>query len=294
MYKTRLLLATTALVLPARCGALEASLDSIDDLPEDVKKEYVQQGDKFVLQVNGMKSVDDFTRLQNAHNKEKQDHGALKSRIKEHFGEEKFEDLRAKLDKLPELEAAAAGKIDEEAINKIVEGRVKTALAPVERERDNLKAKVGDLEGTVGDYKGKERTRSIHDEARKAATAAKMLPEAVDDFLLLADRIFEVREDDGKVVVKDNVGYTPGIEASVLLTDLQSKRPHWWGSSSGGGAGGNRDGDKGGANPWSHAGWNITEQGKIMSSNPSRAQQLAKAAGHSDPATATKPPAPAK
>ena len=36
--------------------ALKAILDSIDDLPEDVKKEYVEKNGKFELQVEGMKT----------------------------------------------------------------------------------------------------------------------------------------------------------------------------------------------------------------------------------------------
>lgn len=284
--------ASITAMLPARAGALKSVVESLDDIPEAIHGEYVQQGDKYVLQVEGMKPQSEFDRVQGALTKERTEHGALKSRITTTLGDRKFEDVAAQLDRIPELEAAAEGKLDDDKINSIVEGRVKTRLAPVERERDQLKVKVGELEGTVGSLQTREKTRTIHDAIRTAAKAARVTDEAIDDAIMLGERIFEVREDDGKVVVKENVGYTPGIEPSVLFSDLASKKPHWFGASAGGGAGGQRDNFKSGSNPWSHAGWNLTEQGRIMNSDPSKAEQLAKAAGHKDAATARRPAAP--
>lgn len=259
--------------------ALKAILDSVDDLPEDVKKEYVERNGKFELQVEGMKTQADVDRLQSALNKERNDHKQAKERISL-LGDRKIEDVIAQLDRIPELEAAAGGKIDDEKINQIVETRIKGKLAPVERERDTLKAKVGELEGTVKEFSTKERTRMIHDAVRKAGGAAKVLPEALEDALLLAERVFDLDES-GRVVTKDNVGVTPGIEPGVWFTDLQKSRPHWWGPSAGGGAGGNRSGLGGGNNPWSAEHWNMTEQGKILSADRSKAEQLAKSAGTS-------------
>jgi hypothetical protein len=106
--------------------------------------------------------------------------------------------------------------------------------------------------------------------------------------------VFEVREDDDKVVVRDGVGYTPGIEPSVLFTDLQSKKPHWFGPSGGGGAGGNRGGGGATSNPFTHEHWNMTEQGRIITADPQKADQLAKTAGHKDALTAVRPTAPSK
>ena len=293
MHKS-LLFAVNVLAVPHRAMALEGRLESIDDLPDDIKEHYVERDGAFVLDVSGMKPGDEFERLYGAHRKEKDNHSALKRKIKETFGDRPFEEILSDLDRLPELEAAAEGKVDNDKLSDLADKRARTLLAPVERERDNLKNQLNELQGTVGEYQGRERTRKIHDDARKAAVAAKMLPEAIDDFLLLSDRVLEVREDDGKVVVKENSGFTPGVEASVLISDLQSKRPHWWPASAGGGAGGSRKAGDTGSNPWTHAGWNMTEQGRIIASDKSKAEQLAKQAGHSSPIGAKKPEAPAK
>jgi hypothetical protein len=284
-----LLAAVSSLCMPARAHAIAGVVDNLDNVPEALHAEYVQQGDKFVLQVTGMKPQAEFDTLQRTHSTVKTELTGLKQRITQHFGERKFEDVVVDLDKIEEYKAAADGKLDDEKINGIVEGRVRTRLAPVERERDGYKTRVGELEGTVGELTSKEKKRLIKDKAREAAAAAKVKPEAIDDFLLLAETVFEVREDDNEVVVKEGTAYTAGVQPSVLLTDLQAKRPHWWGESVGGGAGGNRGGPGATTNPFTLAGWNMTAQGQLMASDPAKAEQLAKAAGHVDAATARKP-----
>lgn len=262
--------------------ALKAILDSIDDLPEDVKKEYVERNGRFELQVEisgdiGVKSYTDFNNLNRALKKERDDHKAVKERISA-LGDRDINEVVAQLDRIPELEAAAAGKLDDDKLNQIVETRVRTKLAPVERERDTLRNQLGEHQKTLEEMSKKERLRVVSDAVRQAAVQMKVLNEAMEDAQLLAERVFEVTED-GKVVTKDGVGVTPGIEPSVWFTDMQSKRPHWWGPSAGAGALGNRGAGNGGSNPWSADNWNMTEQGRIYRENPSRAEQLAKAAG---------------
>lgn len=256
---------------------LKAIIDSIDDLPEDIKKEYVEKNGKFELQVEGMKTQADVERLQGALTKERNDHKSVRERLGL-LGDRKIEDVLSQLDRISELEAAAAGKLDEKQLDQLVEGRIRTKLAPIERERDSLRGQLGEKDKVIEGFALKERTRAIHDGVRAAAVTAKLLPEALEDALILAERVFEVNED-GKVTTRDNVGVTPGVEPTVWFTDLQVKRPHWWGPSQGGGAGGNRNGAGGGSNPWTYEGWNMTEQGRVLTENRARAEQLAKAAG---------------
>lgn len=256
---------------------LKAILDKIDDLPDALKSEYVEKNGKFELSVEGMKTQGDVDRVNEALRKEKSDFSAYKGRFAPLDGK-KVEDILATLDRVPELEAAAAGKLDDAKINEIVETRIKTRLGPVERERDQLKVQLGEKEKTIGEYTAVNKTRSVHDAIRQAATVAKVLPEALDDALMLAERHFEVT-DDGRVVTKDGVGVTPGIEATAWFSDLQSKRRHWWGQTTGGGSGGSRGGAGGANNPFSDSNWNMTQQGEMVRSNLQLAEQMAKAAG---------------
>lgn len=257
--------------------ALKAILDSLEGIPDPLKAEYVERNGKFELQVEGMKTEADLQRVQGALNLEKTTHKALQTRV-QLLGDRKIEDVVAQLDRIPELEAAAAGKLDDTKLNEIVETRIKSRLAPVERERDTFKTQLADKDKLIEDYTAKERRAAIHEAVRKAATAAKVVPEALEDALLLAERVFELDEK-GNVITKDNVGVTPGLQPSVWLTDLQKSRPHWWGPSTGGGAGGNRGGGGSNENPWTAENWNMTKQGDILRADRGKAEQLAKAAG---------------
>ncbi len=268
--------------------ALKAILDSLDGVPDPLKTEYIERDGKFELQVEGMKTDADLQRIQSALALEKKTHADLQKRVKL-LGDRKIEDVVTLLDKIPELEAAASGKLDEPAIQKIVEGRVRAQVAPLQRENETYKSQLADKDKLIEDYTAKERRAAIHDAVRKAATAAKVLPEALEDALMLAERVFELN-DNGDVITKDKVGTIPGLQPSVWLTDLQKSRPHWWGPSAGGGGGGNRGGGSMTENPWSHEHWNMTKQGAIYTADKSKAEQLAKAAGHASPIGAVRPP----
>jgi hypothetical protein len=262
-------------------AALKLIYDKKEDIPAAFLELYEEGDDeKWTLTgIEGIKTQADIDKVSTALRKERAEHKATKDKIKG-LGNRTIEEVIEQLDRIPELEATiAASDMDPKKIDALVEARIKGRLAPVERERDTLKTKVGELEGEVTTYKGDRKTRTIHDSIREAATKAKLLPEALDDALMLGERVFDVGED-GKVTIKDNVGFTPGVDPTVWFTDMQKKRPHWWGPSSGGGAGGNRGGGNGiTTNPWASDTWNMTEQGRIYVENPERATQLATQAG---------------
>jgi hypothetical protein len=281
--KTSLLAGAALLtVLPARAfdGAtpLVAVVDTLEDVPEAVRGYYVERDGKFALQVQGMKTQADVDAVLTLLNKEKGLHKTLQDRVKL-LGDRRIEDIPAMLDRIPELEAHQTTGTDEERVNRLVEARINARLGPVQRDLDAARNQLTERDQQIEQFQAADRTRTVHDKVRDAATKAKLLPEAVDDAILLADRVFEVTED-GRVVTKDNVGVTPGIEPAAWLTDIQAKRPHWWGPSTGGGAGGQRGGgvDTTG-NPFTHDNWNMTEQGKLVRSDPAKADQLAKLAG---------------
>lgn len=263
--------------------ALKAIVDTLEGLDEHVAGLYTQRGDKFELSVEipgieGVKTYTDFANLNNALRKERNDHKAIKDRFAP-LGERKVEDILTIFDRLPELEAKAAGAIDDTKLETIVTGRLTAKLAPVERELQTTREALGQRDATIAAYQLKEVQRTIGDSVRVATSKLKVVDSAVEDVTLLAERIFKIDED-GKVVAKDNVGCTPGISPEVWLNEMQNKRPHWWGPSVGGNApGSTRPGNGGANNPWSADGWNMTEQGRIYNENAARAEQLARSAG---------------
>jgi hypothetical protein len=261
--------------------AIKAVIDKLEDVAEPFRELYTERNGKFELTgVEGMKTEADVTRLTSALEKERNDHKGTKKKF-EIFGDRKPEDILASLDRIPELEAAAAGKLDDNAINKIVETRIGSKTGPLERTIAQLRKDVADRDGLIQGFQAKETQRTLHDAIRDAFGKSQGIQSAaLEDALMLGERMLEINED-GKVVTKDNVGVTPGIDATVWLTEMQQKRPHWWGPTGGGGAGGSggRGGASGGKNPWSAEHWNVTEQGKLYKQNPTQADQMARSAG---------------
>lgn len=259
---------------------IELEYDSLDAIPSQVRHLYVKSGDKYVLIGAGqLKTQDDIERIQEGLRKEREDHKATKESLRKYNTIGDPEEVLKKLDRFDELESAAGDKIDEEKLNQMVEARIKTRTAPLERQITQLTEERDGLQTSVTEFKQKDTRRLIHDDIRKAGVAAKMRDSAVDDALLY-DSIFTVDEHTGKVVTKDNVGVTPGIDAAVWLSEVKQNKPHWWPESKGAGAGGG-DGSGNVDNPFTAENWNLTEQGKIISADRNKAEQLARSAGTS-------------
>jgi hypothetical protein len=256
---------------------LNAVLDNLDGLDEKYKDLYVEKNGKFVLiPIEGLKPKAEFDVVYNALGKERNDHKVTKTSLTAFEGLNPTE-VREKLDRIAELELAAAGKLDDKAIDQLVVTRLQSKVAPIERARDQAVRERDELAAQVAEFKTTDKKRRISDKVTAAARGAKLLDTAHEDAVLLAERIFDVDEA-GNVVTKDNVGVTPGLTPDLWLSDMQTKRPHWWGPSQGGGAA-FRGGQAGGPNPFTAEGWNLTEQGKLISSDRARAAKLAEQAG---------------
>lgn len=258
-----------------RAGAetIELSYANQDDVPAQYIDLYTEKDGKWVLTgIKGMKTQDDVNRQLAANQKIRDELKAAKAALSK-FGNMDPDEVIAKLDRVEELEAqlAAGGKPDDSKINELVEARIKARLTPIEREKERLARELADKDKQVAEYSAKDRKRLISDQLRTAATKANVRATALEDILLIGQTAFEITED-GVVQTTD------GMSAEVWLTEQQSNRPHWWPESSGAGANGGAGGGNN-ANPFSHAHWNLTEQGKIVRANPAKAEQLAKAAG---------------
>lgn len=257
---------------------LKAVYEKLDDVPEQFRSLYAERGGKFELTgIEGIKTEGDVTRLQVALDKERNDHKTTKTKFAP-LADKDINDIVAKLDSYEELKVAAEGKLDETKLEQIVSTRIRTQLAPVERERDQLKTQLADLSKDRDALKGSVVKRDISESLRKAATGAKVVNEALDDVLLLGLNVFELG-DDGTARVKPDSGFTPGLSPDQWLTDIKQKRPHWWPSSLGGGATGGAGGS-GGSNPWAKGAWSLSEQGAyVREHGVEKATAMAKAAG---------------
>lgn len=253
---------------------IKATYGNLDEVPEPFRELFEERGGAYHLtKIEGIKTEADVARVSRALDAERQAHAAIKGTFTSFLGDRKIEDVQAMLDRIPELETLANSKVDPTKLEELAEARIRTKLTPLERQIAQLSAANAEKDGIINAFTTKEKTRSIHDAVRSAATAAKVIPSAQEDVLLLAERLFEVNSD-GTVTTKD------GLDPSVWLTDMVAKRPHWWPASQGGGAGGSGAGGGFANNPWSAANWNMTEQGRVITTQgQAKADMMARAAG---------------
>ena len=257
--------------------ALKAVVENLDDVPSQYRDLYTEKNGKWeITGIEGIRTVEDVNRIQAGLVKEREEHKRTKEKFAA-FADLDINEVRAKLDRIPELEAAAAGKLDDNKLNEMVEHRLRSKTAPLEREIGQLKTQVAEKDKLIANHEQEKRQNKIADAVTKAARKAGVADSAVEDAILLAERVFEV-DDSGAVVVKDNVGVTPGIDPNAWFSEMESKRPHWWGASGGGGSRGGRPPTTE-KNPFSHEHWNLTEQGKLVSTDRVKAERLATQAG---------------
>lgn len=266
--------------------AIKTQYDTLDEIPEQYRDLYKEVEGKYVLtEVIGIKTQADVDRIQEGLRKERADHTALKQKYSFLNGLD-IEEVQTKLDKYDELEASASGASTDEKVQKLVDAKINTIKGPLERQINKLTDELNAANGQVKTFQERETERKITDAVTQAARKLKVQDTAIED-AMLTGRAHLTVDEDGNVVTKDGTGMAAGLNAEVWLTELQGKRPHWWGESSGGGAGGGR-GNVGANNPWSKEHWNMTEQGRMYRENPAKAEQMAKAAGVAIGATGPK------
>lgn len=268
--------------------ALQAIHDKLEDIPEQYQELYTEKNEKFELTgIIGVKTQADVDRLQNSLHKSQQDNKDIKAKFAP-WGDMDHAETMALLDRIPELETAAAGKMDDaaiqEAVDRRVEGTKASLMAPMERQKKADAETIATLTAENATLRGEKTTRTIHDQVRTQLTKHKVISAAHEDALALADRVLEIREDDGEIVTKENSGFTPGANVDMWLSEIDSenRRVHWWEASGGGGAaGGAASRGTGFANnPWSAGHWNMTQQGQVLTQHGrEKADQMAKAAG---------------
>ena len=259
---------------------LKAVYTTQEDIPENFRDLYAEKNGQFeVTGIAGIKTQADVDRVMGTLQRERDEHKATKDKLTQ-WGDLDHADVLAKLDRIPELELAAKGKLDDAQIEDLVTKRVEASknslLAPVQRDLEKKNKALEELTAQVQEYQAKETRRTIHDTVRKAMVEQKVRPEAQDDVLMWAERLFEIGED-GDVRTRDGVGVHPGLLADQWLTDVQTTKPHWWGQSGGGGARGG-DSPGGGNNPF--ASNNMTARMLYIKEHGNeKAEQMARAAG---------------
>jgi hypothetical protein len=256
--------------------AIKTEYASKEEIPAGFETLYTETDGKFLLtEVDGMKTEADIMRLQTALTKERADHKSVKTKFAPLANLDVTEVLE-KLDRFPELEELAKGKVDEVKLESIVQQRITQKLTPLQRQLAEAEKKAKEFEDQVTHFKKVQIEETISSAILKAAKAAKITDEAVlDDVVKIARFDMELDQDTSEVRVKD------GNTLASYFTTMQSKKAHWWGPTIGGGASGSNRGNRVTNNPFSNEYWNLTEQGRLIKEDVSKAKQLAEMAGTS-------------
>lgn len=278
--------------------ALKAIVAKIDEVEERYRDLYVQKGDKFEIQVEGIKTEGDLKRVNDALIKERADHKAATDKLKEAadklvaFGELTPEKVTELQEKLATLEAAGTPeltknfeKIVTDRVNALKDAAVKTATGKLEKTIADLTTQLTGVATENQTLKLADTHRTIDDAIRGAAVKAKVLEGATVDALIRARGVFELQ--DGKVVTKD------GLTAEDWIEKRKEDAGHWWPVARGAGAQGSDGkgnyGSNAADNPWTREGWNITKQGQMVREDAAKATQFAERAGVKVGATAPLP-----
>ncbi len=265
--------------------AIKAIYDKLEEIPTQFQELFTERGGKYELTgVEGIQTQANVLRLETALQKEREDHKKVKENLN------KFsvlgstpEELIQKLDLFEEYKLKAestSGTVDETKIQAIVDSKVAREKAVFDRqvkslldEKSSLTTQLQELSGTI--------TRSKLETAlRKAAESAKVNVTAIEDIVIIGERMFEVTND-GKIFTKDGLNSVQaGLSPEIWLSDMKNTRPHWFPTSQGGGANGSGGANGGANNPWTKEGWNMTKQGEtIRTLGMEKASQMAKLAG---------------
>ena len=256
--------------------ALKTVVDSMDDVPEALQAEYVEQDGKFVLRIDGIDDHPAVVNLKTAHERTKTKNKALtdeltaaKSRLEglpEDFDAETYEELRTA------AEGKEPPKTDEQVarVREQLERKHQAELAKERAERERLDGLL--RKRTVDDALGQSLMEASVDQKFLAASKA-----------LLKDRV-KVTDEDGD--------YVAVVETDMGPMPLKKYVADWAGTDEGkvfvskptGGDARGGTGQRFAENPFDDQGGKVkpnrTKQQEAILANPEKARQMAIAAGH--------------
>jgi hypothetical protein len=258
--------------------ALKFKCKSKDEVPAEQAALYVEREGEWVLDVEGVVEKakhDDFRTANVALRKELEEQ---KKRF-EGIDPEEVRKLAEEKQKLEETQQLKLGEVE-----KVLETRLKTARADwdkqfgaVTAERDALNTRLASIQIDQG--------------VITVATKKGLRPSAIPDITARARSVFRLVngaptafEPDGKTVRVGKDGITP-MNLEEWVDAQVSDAPHLFESNAGGGAAGDASGGGGATratrsvkNPFRKDTWNITEQMKLMKTDPQLAARLKAAA----------------
>ena len=235
---------------------LKYKFTSQPEIPAELKPYYVERDEGWVLDAEGVVSqtkLDEF----------RQNNIALTNQLKRFEGidPDEVRKLAAEKARLEEEQRLKDGKFQE-----VLADKLKAAVGPVVAERDALNGRLSAL--------------LIDQAVVTEATKRGLRPTAIPDVTARARATFKLvggvpQAFDGETARMGKDGISP-LTLAEWVEALVSDAPHLFEANAGGGAAGSGSRGAGGGqvNPWSKATWNLTEQVKLLKTNPGLAARL--------------------
>lgn len=258
--------------------ALKFKCKSKDEVPAEQAALYVERDGEWVLDVEGVVDKAKHDEFRNANVTLRKELEEQKKRF-EGIDPDEVRKLAEEKQKLEETQQLKLGEVE-----KVLENRLKTAkadwdkqLTAVSVERDTLNARLASIQIDQG--------------VITVATKKGLRPTAIPDITARARSVFRLVngaptafEADGKTVRVGKDGITP-MNLEEWVDQQVADAPHLFESNAGGGAASDASGGGGATratrsvkNPFRKDTWNITEQMKLMKTDPQLAARLKAAA----------------
>jgi len=254
---------------------LKFKLKSRDEAPAELQALYVEREGAWVLDVEGAVDrvkLEEFRQNNIALRREVDDARAMWAG----FDPSEVRALLADKAKLEEAQRLKEGGIDA-----VVTGRLKTAQAEWQKQLSAITAERDTLTRSLAEIR-------IDQAVVTEATKRGLRPTALEDLTGRARKIFALvdgvpraLEADGKTVKAGRDGVTP-LAVPEWVEGLVTAAPHLFEGNAGSGAVGSGSGGAGGngsgKNPFRKESWNLTEQMRLMKTDPPTAARLKAAA----------------
>jgi len=184
---------------------LKFKVENLNDVAEEHKKLYTERDGAFYLDVEGMpsgKTDEDVKKLQNALEKERNDHKAAKEKIRsfvDEFGDS--ESIRERFDELENLKSSG-GKSNEELLD------YKKRLRATEKERDSYKTQFEARQKRLDELEAVDKRTKVHGKLKEIVEAL--------DAKYDKSKIYSVLEDYEDMFELDDVGDLAPFKGKAL------------------------------------------------------------------------------
>jgi len=272
--------------------ALKAIVDALADVPESLHGEYKEQkiGDKtvYVLDLEGVDSHPAVVNLKTAHERVKADKtklagdlAAANAKLKvlpEDFDPDEYERLRA--EEAIRINDPTGGDVRKqvETATAAVKSQYEAKLA---KQKKDFETEIAERDGKITALDSDLRKRLVTDGLTTALTEAGVTaPPFIKAARALLEPGVEVIEEDGIRVAKMKADLGGDDIAKYVANWVQSDEGKVFvAPAKGGDAPGNQRPRTTDTNPFSKAGWNKTEQGRLLRTDRRKAESFAQAAG---------------